>query len=129
GVVAAGDPGRQRRRRGGHDRVQHPGTDVHTILPQSVLPKLTGPTVIDGYTQPGSRPNTAGPGVATNALQTIVLDGTQAPGYGIRGLVFTGGNSTLRGMFVRNFTSNAVEMWGGGNVAEGNTVWGPIYVV
>ena len=41
-----------------------------------------------------------------NALQTVVLDGTQAPGYGIRGLVFTGGNSTLRGMFVRNFTSN-----------------------
>src|SRR5262245_34685828 len=40
-----------------------PGTDVHTILPQSVLPRLTGPVIIDGYTQPGSRPNTAGPGV------------------------------------------------------------------
>src|SRR5262245_40645020 len=48
-----------------------PGTAVHTILPTTQLPKITGPIVIDGYTQPGSRPNTAGPGVATNALQTI----------------------------------------------------------
>src|SRR5207248_2680707 len=90
---------------------------------------LTGPVVVDGYTQPGSRPNTAGPGAATNALQTIVLDGTQAPGYGIRGLVFTGGASTLRGLVVQNFTSNEVELWGNNNVAEGNAVPGGIDVM
>ena len=37
-----------------------PGTGIHTIQPQqSELPKATGPVVIDGYTQPGSHPNTA----------------------------------------------------------------------
>src|SRR5207249_2241654 len=75
-----------------------PGTGIHTIVPTSALPKSTGPVVIDGYTQPGSRPNTAGPGSASNALQTIQLDGSQALGYGIRGLILTGGSSTLRGL-------------------------------
>jgi hypothetical protein len=32
-----------------------PGGGVHTIMPVTLLPKLTDPVVIDGYTQPGSR--------------------------------------------------------------------------
>src|SRR5215207_2642842 len=38
-----------------------PGSNVQTIQLQSTLPNLndtTGPTTIDGYTQPGSAPNT-----------------------------------------------------------------------
>jgi len=106
-----------------------PGTGVHIIQPTSILPKITGPVVMNGYTQPGSRPNSAGPGAVSNGLQTIQLDGSKALGYGIRGLVFTGGTSTLRGLLVQNFTSNEVELWGGDNVAEGNTVFGPLIFV
>src|SRR5262249_51163528 len=35
-----------------------PGSGVHTISPLSALPTITNPVVIDGYTQPGARPNT-----------------------------------------------------------------------
>ena len=51
-----------------------PGPGVHTIQPQSALPKVTGPVVIDGYTQPGSHPNTNGPGLDINAVLTVDLD-------------------------------------------------------
>src|SRR4051812_10932852 len=34
------------------------GAGVRTIAPTLALPPITGPVVIDGYTQPGSRPNT-----------------------------------------------------------------------
>ncbi len=38
------------------------GTGVCTILPASALPTIIDPVIIDGYTQPGSSPNTNGPG-------------------------------------------------------------------
>ncbi|MFN8624154.1 MAG: right-handed parallel beta-helix repeat-containing protein [Chloroflexota bacterium] len=44
-----------------------------TITPQSKLPAITAPLVIDGYTQPGATPNTASPG--TNAVLRVALDG------------------------------------------------------
>ena len=37
------------------------GTGPHTIQPVSGLPPITEPVVIDGYTQPGARPNTNPP--------------------------------------------------------------------
>src|SRR5262245_34376023 len=36
-----------------------PGTGPHVIQPQSPLPVISNPVVIDGYTQPGAAPNTA----------------------------------------------------------------------
>src|SRR6187455_523083 len=35
-----------------------PGSGVHTITPQSVLTAVVDAATIDGYTQPGSSPNT-----------------------------------------------------------------------
>ncbi len=35
-----------------------PGSGVHTISPTSALPTITDPVLIDGYSQPGSSPNT-----------------------------------------------------------------------
>jgi len=35
-----------------------PGTGVHTITPLTVLPIITTPVLIDGYTQPGTSANT-----------------------------------------------------------------------
>src|SRR4051794_27539283 len=55
-------------------------------------PALTAPVVVDGYSQPGSNPNTNGPGQADNAVLKIFLDGskyvvTDGPGgYEIDGL-------------------------------------------
>ena len=44
----------------GHDTIAFdiPGPGVHTIAPTSPLPIITDPVTIDGYTQPGSAPNT-----------------------------------------------------------------------
>ena len=35
-----------------------PGAGVHTITPLTLLPIISQPVTIDGYTQPGSSPNT-----------------------------------------------------------------------
>ncbi len=45
---------------GGPDEIHFaiPGSGVHTISPAGVLPPIIDPLVIDGYTQPGARPNT-----------------------------------------------------------------------
>src|SRR5712691_8400547 len=50
-----------------------PGTGLQTIAPASNLPNITKPVVIDGYTQPGSSPNTLA--VGDNAVIKIDLSG------------------------------------------------------
>ena len=55
-----------------------PGAGPHTIQPLSALPTITDPVIIDGYTQPGASPNTNGPGLGSNAVLKIELDGTSA---------------------------------------------------
>ncbi len=51
-----------------------PRAGVHTITPISNLPEVTDQVVIDGYTQPGSSPNTLAAG--DNAVLLIELNGT-----------------------------------------------------
>src|SRR4051812_42897417 len=51
-----------------------PGPGVHTIAPTSTMPDVTGPVTIDGYTQPGARPNTLADG--DNAALMIQIDAT-----------------------------------------------------
>ena len=50
-----------------------PGSGLHVISPLIGLPPITDPVVIDGYTQPGSSPNTVLDGDTATLL--IVLDG------------------------------------------------------
>lgn len=51
-----------------------PGAGVKTIAPNSILPDIAQPLIIDGYTQPGASVNTA---VTTdNAVILIELDGS-----------------------------------------------------
>src|SRR5262245_21764730 len=47
---------------------------VCTITPASQLPVVTGPLLIDGFTQPGASPNT-NPTGAINAALKIVISG------------------------------------------------------
>ena len=93
------------------------GSGVHTITPATLLPALTQTVTIDGYTQPGSSPNTDP--IATNAVILIELDGSAAPGGdGIQFVSHDG--SLLRGLAINRFTVG-VEINGG---VSGSTVRG-----
>ena len=76
------------------------GSGVDTILLQSSLPDITVPMTINGYSQPGSSPNTLAVGDNTKIL--IELDGEFA-GPVANGLVLTGGNSTVEGLAINRF--------------------------
>ncbi len=73
-----------------------PGPGVQTIQPLSQLPNITHPVVIDGYSQPGSNPNTLD--VGDNAVLLIQLDGELAGAAD--GLLFAVGSegSTVKGL-------------------------------
>src|SRR5512132_1754955 len=58
-----------------------PGAGVHTISPGSNFDSLTDPVLVDGYTQPGSSPNTDP--VGTNAVLLIELDGAATGQFGV----------------------------------------------
>ncbi|HWB13392.1 MAG TPA: MBG domain-containing protein [Pirellulales bacterium] len=96
----------------------HPGQDVidfdlpnsdRVIQPQSALPAITDPVIIDGTSQPGYQ-----------GLPLVEIDGSQA-GAGADGLHITGGGSIVRGLAIHSFSGSGVELSGpGGNTIEGN---------
>jgi parallel beta-helix repeat protein len=94
-----------------------PGAGVQTITLTSALPDITHPVVIDGYTQTGSSANThamTDPDPSDNAVRLITLS---------RGLVITGGGSTVEGLVMQN--PSGVEVIGvGGNLIAGNELSG-----
>jgi uncharacterized repeat protein (TIGR01451 family) len=55
-----------------------PGAGVRTIAPTSALPVITDPITIDGYTQPGSAPNTNSVGQGLNGTLLIEISGENA---------------------------------------------------
>ncbi|HKB93849.1 MAG TPA: fibronectin type III domain-containing protein, partial [Gaiellaceae bacterium] len=74
-----------------------PGSGVQTIQLASSLPTLsdtTGGTTIDGYTQPGSAPNTDQ--FADNAQIEIQIRGTGPTG--VEGIMLTSASNVLRGL-------------------------------
>ena len=92
-----------------------PGSGVQTIQISSQLPTmsdLTGPTTIDGYTQPGSSPNTSA--TADNAVLRVQVRGTGAtlayymffitsPDNVVRGLaIFNGRGMAITSANARN---------------------------
>lgn len=74
-----------------------PGPGVHRITPLTDLPSLPAQTTVDGFTQPGSSPNTLADGSNANLL--IELRG---PGVGGHGLT-TGGTDTIRGLVINGW--------------------------
>src|SRR5690606_16342438 len=50
-----------------------PGDGPHTIAPAEPLPMIAEPVLIDGYTQPGSRPNESSTGF--DADIRVIIDG------------------------------------------------------
>ena len=92
-----------------------------TIQPQTSLPTITVPVVIDGYTEPGATTNTQV--VGNDAVLMIALDGSAAGGNA-RGLDITAGGTTVRGLIINQFSGPCaicIET-NGGNVIEGNFI-------
>lgn len=80
-----------------------PGTGVHTIVPNSELPSITDPVVIDATTQGNS------------ATPLIELDGTNAGGFG--------GDSTIKGFAINRFSRDGIYIINnGGNTIQGNFI-------
>jgi hypothetical protein len=98
-----------------------PGAGVHTIAPLSDrLPNITRPVTIDGYTQPGSSPNTLAN--ADNAVLRIELSGAN-PGGGNIGFYFAASGCTVRGIVINRFTGTGIWLENANDsVLEGNFI-------
>jgi hypothetical protein len=94
-----------------------PGAGVHVINATGPLPQITDPVIIDGYTQPGAKPNTQA--VGDNAVILIEID-THTWG----GPVITAGTSIVRGLSITGFNSWGISLQspGTGNIIEGNFI-------
>ena len=77
-----------------------PGAGVHTITTPTIdLPDITSPVLIDGYTQPGSSPNTNALNAGINAVLQIEL--VMSAGGDLH--VAAGGDgTTIRGLVLSN---------------------------
>ena len=101
-----------------------PDAGVHTIAPLSALPALTSSATIDGYTQPGSSPNTLSDG--DDAVLLIEIDGSNLPS-GVNALELQGSGSTVRGLVINRVGANVygsgiLAAGAGGHVIEGNFI-------
>lgn len=89
----------------------------------TALPDITGPVVIDGYTQPGASRNTQA--IGSNAVRCIIVDGSNANGVPstIAAIVVDTGSDapvTIDGLAFGGFSLYAVNFLDG----EGHTVRG-----
>src|SRR5262249_47344277 len=95
---------------------------VCTIKPLSQLPIISDPVVIDGYTQPGSSPNTLA--VGDDAVLLIELDGSQIGSFAYGLLVFAD-DTTIQGLVVNRFTNPGISIdLAGGGSAGGHVIRG-----
>ena len=85
------------------------GSGVQTIAPTSSLPAITEGVTIDGYTQPGSSPNTHAVGEGLDTVLKIEIDGTAA---GPNGLVVQAPDVTIRGLAVNRFPAYQISASG-----------------
>ncbi|MCI0745047.1 MAG: hypothetical protein L0Y58_06550 [Verrucomicrobia subdivision 3 bacterium] len=89
---------------------------VKTILITNALPTITGPVVIDGYTQPGASVNTMA--TADNAKLLIEITSTNNR----NGLIISAGDSTVRGLVLNRLQTGITLETRGSNIIEGNFI-------
>ncbi len=94
-----------------------PGTGPHTIAPASVLPIITNPVTIDGYTEPGALAATS----STSATLMVELDGTNVAGA-FDGLHINTTNSFVGGLAVNGFGQHGIHLEGSGHTIAGNYI-------
>jgi CSLREA domain-containing protein len=99
-----------------------PGDGVRSIRPIAELPDVTQPATIDGYSQPGSSPNTLGFG--NDGILLVELNGSQIATSGqVFGLTLAAGNSMVRGLVINRFLDGGIQVIGpGNNVIVGNWI-------
>jgi hypothetical protein len=98
-----------------------PGSGPQVITPLSALPPITSPVTIDGYTQPGSRPNTSATG--DNAVPSIVIDGSMITNISQSlGLQVQANDSTVEGLVIQNFGGIGAVLSGSGDVLQGDFI-------
>lgn len=88
-----------------------PGDGVHTIQPLSALPPLLITITLDGFTQPGSVPNSASQG--NNSVIEIELDGSlagNADGLLLSSSMCTAGGSIIRGLAINRFEGAGIRL-------------------
>jgi parallel beta-helix repeat protein len=95
-----------------------PGTGLQTISPTSNLPNITKPVVIDGYTQPGSSPNTLA--VGDNAVIKIDLSGVNISNICVGLRVQGTSNTTIRGLAIHLCGAPLYIVGGSGHKVIGN---------
>ncbi len=96
-----------------------PGAGVQTITVGSALPFITQSVTIDGYTQPGSSPNTSATG-GINAVPLIEVRGNASVNFGL--LVLTSGAVTIRGIVASGFALGAINLANGTLTVAGSFV-------
>jgi CSLREA domain-containing protein len=111
-------------RRSGPDTIAFdiPGTGVHTIEISRTLPTIndeSGPTTIDGYTQPGSSPNTAP--LASNANINVQITTPTPYADNVYGLKVTSPGNVIRGLSLFKVRRT---IWLYGSNATNNTIAG-----
>jgi hypothetical protein len=99
------------------------GTGAHRIEPTTLLPLVTDPLEIDGFTQPGSRPNQSE--LAFDAVLGIEIAG---PRLGVAGALLRLGpgssGSTIRGLNLTDHISDGIQVFSEFNRIEGCRIWG-----
>jgi CSLREA domain-containing protein len=94
-----------------------PGAGVKTIVVGSCLPTVVRQITIDGYTQPGSSPNT-NPTGAISAVPLIELRGTPACGYGLA----VQASTTVKGLVLNGFSFAALSVGGTTLTVQGSFI-------
>ncbi|MGA2061415.1 MAG: MBG domain-containing protein, partial [Thermoguttaceae bacterium] len=97
------------------------GSGVHTITPDSALPFITDPVVINGYTQSGASANTLS--VGDNAVIEIEINGSLLSGANGFTLWTGSSGSTISGLAINNFVDNSgIYIKSNSNVITGNFI-------
>jgi hypothetical protein len=91
------------------------GAGVHTIMAgaTTALPAIVANTTIDGFTQPGSSPNSNGPGLADNSVHLIELDFENQANFNFWGLEVdsAGSNAVIRGLVINRAPNGAIGIF------------------
>lgn len=90
------------------------GAGVQTFKPSILLPIISTPTIVDGYTQPGSQPNTLSTG--TNAVLRIEINGSLAAAQMSFRCLHIEANAWVKGLVINHFTGPGIVVTGGRSV-------------
>src|SRR5439155_6200944 len=117
-VTSANDTGAGSLRQAIADANNHAGVntlhfdlpaDAHTIRPNSVLPTITSPLILDGTTSPG-----------TDGSTLVTLDGTNAGG--VNGLNFSVNGNTVINLLITRFSGIGLKLIGSNDVVQSNII-------